>query len=237
VVENSRAGVISGPALQISKSKDWVKSMWERMFKSKLWHLFGLIGDLFVLNVLWLITSLPIVTIGASTTALYYVFLKKKQDKNTGLSNFQLFKKSLVENWKQSTFVWLIYLFLAVDAGLIGYSVYTARGLEYIKSSQLLMAAAVCFLVLYVFTLIYIFPLLAFFQQSTAQCFLNAVGISFKYLFSTLGFVALILAVAAVSWLGFPLLFIASSFIAWLISARVYRIFAECMAIKGVKSD
>ena len=33
-------------------------------FMSKLW-------DLIVLNILWLVTSIPVITVGASTTALY----------------------------------------------------------------------------------------------------------------------------------------------------------------------
>ena len=42
----------------------------------KLFHILSRIADLILLNVLWLLSSLPIITIGASTTALYYVMLK-----------------------------------------------------------------------------------------------------------------------------------------------------------------
>ena len=34
------------------------------------------------LNILWLVCSLPIVTIGASTTALFYVTLKMAEDRD-----------------------------------------------------------------------------------------------------------------------------------------------------------
>ena len=34
------------------------------------------IADLFILNILWIFCSLPIVTIGAATTALYSINLK-----------------------------------------------------------------------------------------------------------------------------------------------------------------
>ena len=44
----------------------------------KLFHILSRIADLILLNVLWLLSSLPIITIGASTTALYYVMLKTK---------------------------------------------------------------------------------------------------------------------------------------------------------------
>ena len=38
------------------------------------------------LNILWLVCSLPIVTIGASTTALFYVTLKMAEDRDDGLT-------------------------------------------------------------------------------------------------------------------------------------------------------
>ena len=40
-------------------------------YDNPVWRFIGKLGDLIILNVLWLITSIPIVTIGASTTALY----------------------------------------------------------------------------------------------------------------------------------------------------------------------
>ena len=37
------------------------------------------IFDILLLNMLWLICSLPVVTFGASTTALYYVMMKDRK--------------------------------------------------------------------------------------------------------------------------------------------------------------
>ena len=42
----------------------------------KLFLFLNRLADLLLLNILWLITSIPLLTIGASTTALYYVTLK-----------------------------------------------------------------------------------------------------------------------------------------------------------------
>ena len=69
------------------------------------------------LNILWLVCSLPIVTIGASTTALFYVTLKMAEDRDDGLT--RMFFKAFRENFKPATKLWLILLavgcFLAVD--------------------------------------------------------------------------------------------------------------------------
>ena len=60
------------------------------------------------LNLLWFVCSLPIVTIGASTTALYYTCLKivRDEDSHVGATFFRAFR----ENFKQSTVLWLILL-------------------------------------------------------------------------------------------------------------------------------
>jgi len=54
-----------------------------------------------VLNLLWCICSIPIFTIGASTTAVYYVTLKLVRDEEDG--TFRSFFKSFKENFKQAT--------------------------------------------------------------------------------------------------------------------------------------
>ena len=39
-------------------------------------RIFGFLGQLIALNLLWIVCSLPVITAGASTTALYYCTLK-----------------------------------------------------------------------------------------------------------------------------------------------------------------
>ena len=61
------------------------------------------------LNILWFIFSIPIFTIGASTTALYYVSLKMVKDQESGI--FSAFFSSFKENFKQSTIMWELPFF------------------------------------------------------------------------------------------------------------------------------
>ena len=63
------------------------------------------------LNLLWFLCSLPIFTIGASTTALYYVSLKIVQGEDSNLT--RLFFRSFRQNFRQATTLWLILL--AID--------------------------------------------------------------------------------------------------------------------------
>ena len=52
--------------------------MWDRFFDldNVVWRTIDKIGKIFLLNLLWLICSLPVFTIGASTTALIYTSMK-----------------------------------------------------------------------------------------------------------------------------------------------------------------
>ena len=81
------------------------------------------------LNILWLICSLPIVTAGASTTALFYVTLKMAEDRDEGLTG--MFFRAFRQNFKPATKLWLILLgagvFLALD-GYIVWHLWSHRG-------------------------------------------------------------------------------------------------------------
>jgi uncharacterized membrane protein YesL len=70
------------------------------------------------LNLLWLVCSLPIVTIGASTTALYYVTLKIAENEEGDIT--QQFFRSFKANFKQATVLWLILLAVGIVLSVVG---------------------------------------------------------------------------------------------------------------------
>lgn len=89
---------------------------WKLNLESPLISGMTTIADLLLLNFLWLVTSLPIVTVGASTAALYRVAMDMHQQKGDRLLKryFQAWKA----NWKQATAIWIpsaavLVLFLA----------------------------------------------------------------------------------------------------------------------------
>lgn len=78
---------------------------------SPLMQKIALLGNLIALNVLWIVCSLPIVTIGASTSALYYtVFQYQINDEN---AVFKPFFRGFAKNFKQATIMWILILSLA----------------------------------------------------------------------------------------------------------------------------
>ncbi len=139
------------------------------------------------LNILWLVCSLPIITIGASTTALYDCTLKIADGIDGELT--KRFFSSFKQNFAQATRVWLILL----AAGLIiGADTYIA---VHLRSSSTGVPAvfwtlnlALLFVVgiIYVIILLYIFPLISKFSNTDFNMFKNSLLIGIRYLFCTI---------------------------------------------------
>lgn len=69
----------------------------------KLFLFLNRLADLLLLNILWLITSIPLLTIGASTTALYYVTLKCVRNEENYI--VRSFFRSFRQNFRQATII------------------------------------------------------------------------------------------------------------------------------------
>ena len=78
----------------------------------KLAEILGKITEIVYLSVLWIVFSLPIFTIGASTTALYHTVTKTFLDDRGYIT--REFVNSFKSNFKQSTIVWLIVALVLV---------------------------------------------------------------------------------------------------------------------------
>ena len=79
---------------------------------NKFFTFMGKVADLMILSILWLICSLPIVTIGASTSALYYSTLKIARKEDTYPT--RMFFHSFKQNLKQGIGLTLIFLLVTV---------------------------------------------------------------------------------------------------------------------------
>ena len=120
---------------------------------SKFMHYANKFADLMGLNLLTLICCLPIVTIGASLTAMHRVLLAIYRDEEGYI--MKTFFKSFKENFKQATIIWLIYLvmiaFIVTDLWLV-----YKGGLEmhsFIKYALGFVALLIAFSFMWVFVL------------------------------------------------------------------------------------
>lgn len=146
------------------------------------------------LNVLWLICCLPVFTVGASTTALFYVSLKVAKNEEGSLT--KAFFHSFKENFKQGTKIWLILLALGIVLATDGYIFYHMRFENIfwtIGTAVFLIALAA-----YLIVLMYIFPLLSRFDNTTGAMFKNALMLGMRFLLCTALMAAIYFAMAYV---------------------------------------
>lgn len=133
------------------------------------------------LNILWFLCCIPIVTAGASTTALFYVTLKMAKNEEGSLT--KSFFHSFRENFRQATRIWLVLLGLGIVLGVDGYVFYHMR----FENAVWTIGAAIFIVavVAYAIILMYIFPLLARFDNTARAMFKNSLFIGMRFLLCT----------------------------------------------------
>ena len=67
-----------------------------------------MIGNLIVLNILWILCCAPIITAGAATTAMYYTMYQYVTDGSEAI--LKPFFRTFAKDFKQSTLLWLLLL-------------------------------------------------------------------------------------------------------------------------------
>lgn len=143
------------------------------------------IFDLVILNLIFIFSCVPIITIGASTSALSYVTLKMVRGEDPYI--WRNFWKSFRQNFKQGTLVWifsiLIFIFLGMDFYIIN-----SQSTSLFAVVRILLWI-VCAVALSVF--LYVFPVISHFVCTTKQALKNALLMTFGHLPYTLMMLAL----------------------------------------------
>lgn len=127
------------------------------------------IADSICLSILWLVTSLPIVTVGASTTALYYAINEGIRYDKGGI--WQAFWRSFRTNFKQATAIWLLLLLVCGTLTASCYSAYQLCINGLIVKEMFYFLLIVLALVMVWASLL--FPYLARFRNSTRMILKN----------------------------------------------------------------
>lgn len=145
--------------------------MKEKIFgiDTPFFRLMNMIGDLMLLNLMWIVFSLPVITIGASTTALLYTGMKLARGRDGYVvSNFW---KSFKLNLKQSTVIWLLLLLFG---GALGYAGWFWMNRES-GISRILAVLAIGLAILYLIELMFVFAVQAKFTNTIMNTMKNAL--------------------------------------------------------------
>ena len=132
---------------------------------------FSRVIDIVILNLLFIICCIPIVTIGASLTAMYSITLKMVRNEESHI--IREFLKSFKQNFRQGTILGaiaiIIAFFITIDLRII------AIGYDNLKVLEMLCyAVAIWSYIIF----LYAFPISARFIYTTKEVFKNSFMIS-----------------------------------------------------------
>lgn len=84
---------------------------------SKFTQVMTSLGEMMLLNLCWIIASLPLITIGAANTAMYTVMGRRLREEGSG--TVVPFFKAWWSNLKMGTLFWVAQVFVSVSLGMI----------------------------------------------------------------------------------------------------------------------
>ena len=145
---------------------------------SPLYRFLSRVLDILKLNFLWILGSLPVFTIGASTTALYYTVHKSiRGDRGyTTRTFFGAFR----DNFKAATLPYLIWLAVMIILGCDAYITY-----QVLKTGSMKGAFFYFFLIMIAVAIMwsaFLFPYIARFENTVKQTLKNAFLLMIRHL-------------------------------------------------------
>lgn len=179
---------------------------------NKLFHLdnpfFSLMGkvfDLLVLNVLWLLLCIPMITIVPATTALYYSVVKVvRKERGYAIQEFWYsFKQNLREGSFCSVVVIIVLFILWID---FRYTLLLLQQENMIGSAFLVVFLIISILICAIF--MYLCPILSRFEMSLIGLFKMAFVMSAKHILTTFGLIGFFAIVLFGTYIIRPCIFI-----------------------------
>lgn len=131
-------------------------------------RIFGFLGQLIAMNLLWIVCSLPVITAGASTTALFYCTLKLHKDGDIRVLHD--FFKSFKQNLRQSTVIWIALAAVGAILYMEKEALTAMPGAMSQIFTYVIWAAGICLITV----ALYIFPTVAAFENKTWVLVTNA---------------------------------------------------------------
>ena len=179
----------------------------------------GMIADMIILSFMWVLFSVPIITIGASTTAMFYVSTRRIANREGYITRD--FWESFKANLKKSTIIWVFMLLLI---WLIWFNI---NNMEVVGGlAVIIFPAQIILLIEIALMSSYIFPMTARFDMSIKQLLKSSFFMANRHLLTSITCLLLLVAAVLAFFIMPPLaLFLGPGMYAWLSSYMIMRIF------------
>ena len=165
----------------------------DRLFNmdNKFFTFMSRVADLIILNLICIVCCLPVITAGASITAMFYVTMKMVRNEEAYI--VRSFFRSFKQNFKQATIINVLMLLAGV---LLYFDMNICRSIKG-TLSQVLLVVFTMILVIYIMIFMYIYPVLAKFYNTIKNTLINAFLMSVRHLPYTILMVLISAAPAA----------------------------------------
>ena len=188
------------------------------------------VTDLVVLNLLFVLCSLPVITMGASMTAMMSVSLRSVEYGDGYV--VKTFFRSFKESWKQATEAWIVnlLLFVMVFLDLQFWSKFIVQNI--MTKTMLVLSVGLGLFVLMIF--LWVYPLISKTKGTLYEQFRNAAAMAIGYFFPyTIACIAVVVAIALMSYvnLGFALSMFIVGFavVSYILAFFFHRVFEKHM--------
>lgn len=188
-------------------------------------------GDMILLNVMFLICCIPVITIGASIAAMHKMMQEIVYDTDSG--TFKGFFRAFKANFKQATILWIIILLIILSLGCDALLIITFfSGSESVKWMLILLAVLgglVCCVAAYMI------PLIVRYENTLRQHLTNAAVLAIIKLPRTIGLVALNLMPLIL--LTISLNAFLQTLIFWVVVGFAFTTYMEVVLLKPVFAE
>ena len=191
------------------------------------------IVDCICLSFLWVLLCIPVVTAGAATTALYYTVNKVIRNNRSYI--WKEFWHAFRTNFKQSTLVWLILIFIYAIMGIDCYIMfqYAKAGVSY---GSLYIVFAVLMLIVTMWAN-YLFPYMARFENTLKAVLKNCVIMALLNLGKSVVLLVLFLAAFVVTYVFFPAIMILPAVYMLLVNFILEKVFVKYMTPEDIEAE
>ena len=150
-------------------------------YDNKFFEALGKISNIVILNLLCIVSCLPIITIGASVTATYFIAMQIVKDEESYI--IKEFIKRFKENFIISKKIWIIMMIIG---GVLCFDFYISKLIinEYMRI--ILQFILLMISIIFVFSIMYVFPIASKFENTVKNTMINSILISIQHLPQTI---------------------------------------------------
>ncbi len=164
-----------------------------------VWRGICRITDMLILGLLFLLTCLPVFTIGAALSGFYYAAMDSMRKEDGYI--FKRYFTAFGKNFKKATLIWLIFM---VTGGIFFLDVYYWAGQSDLSIALFMFGFSLILCVVWLMTFIFAFPLQARFENTVMKTIQNAFLLAVSHLPFTIVMFILIILIALLCYVIWP---------------------------------